>query len=129
MSHMNSGTRRERQEHHEPRLEVDRAGSAEHGDRNHAGQYDLREIAAEVRLEPVDALHCDGRQLCALGPIERGRLVAQPSFHQCQSRSSERTPAAAFTPATSNPQESAPRAAKARASQTISGQMAASEAP
>ena len=75
---------REREEHHACREEVDRRDERENGDRYDDGQDDLREVARERRLERVDARHGGGRDLCALGAVERGRLPPKPRLDDVQ---------------------------------------------
>ena len=68
---------RQRREHQRGRAEVDRGHPAEHGERHDACEHDLRQVAGEVALERVDALHRGRRDLARLGAVERERSGAQ----------------------------------------------------
>ena len=62
----------------------------EHRDRDDAAEHELRQVAGEVRLERVDALHRGRRQLAGLRAVERGRLVAQPPLDEREPELRER---------------------------------------
>ncbi len=50
--------------------------------RHDAGEHDLRQIAREVRLERVDALHSRGGDLACLDPVHGRGLGAQPPLDE-----------------------------------------------
>ena len=56
----------------------------EHRDRDGDGQDDLRQIAGERRLERVDTRDRGRRHLGALGAVERGGTIAQPSLDELE---------------------------------------------
>ena len=70
---------RQRERHHERRLEVDRRHPRHDGERHDRREHDLRQVAGEVRLERLDALHRGGRDLAGLRPVGRRRLGRQPA--------------------------------------------------
>ncbi len=59
------------------RDEIDAGHPGEHGHRHDDGEDELRQVAAEVRLEPVGAARGRGRDLGGVGAVEGERLVAQ----------------------------------------------------
>jgi hypothetical protein len=68
---------RQRQQHQERRIEVDRRHPREHGDRDDRREHHLREVPAEVAAKRVDALHGGRRDLASLDAVESGGLSAQ----------------------------------------------------
>ena len=68
---------------------VDRDGEREHGHRDDDREHDLRQVAGEVGLEPLDALHCGGRDLAGLGAVERERLSPEPALHELEAKLGE----------------------------------------
>ena len=119
---------RQREQHDERRFEIDVGHPSHHGQRDHRGEDHLREVAGEVGLERVDALHRRGGDLTALDAIRCDRVATQPPA-TTSSRSSDSTLDAARRPATSIDHASTPRAAKRDASSARSSRSAASEAP
>ena len=73
ISHMNTGTSGSVTAMIERRFEV-HATTREHDQRDDRGEHDLRQVAGEVRLERVDALHGDRGDLAGLRPVDRGGL-------------------------------------------------------
>ena len=65
---------------------VDRDDEPEHGHRHDDREHDLRQIAGEVGLEPVDALHGGRRDLAGLGAVERERLVPEPALDELEAK-------------------------------------------
>ena len=65
---------RQREQHQARPRAVDHSGQREHGEGDDHRQHDLRQVAGEVRLEPVDALHRRRRDLARAGSVERQRL-------------------------------------------------------
>ena len=78
------GHERQREQHQPGRDRVDRDDEREHGHRNDDREHDLRQIAGEVGLEPVDALHCGRRDLAGLGAVERERLSPEPALYELE---------------------------------------------
>ena len=69
---------------HQRRGQIDRGDPAEHGERHDAREHDLRQVAAEVRLEPIDALDAGRRDLGRLDAVERRRLCTEPSRYELE---------------------------------------------
>ena len=105
---------RQRDEHDEGRGDVDHGHPDEHGKWDEARQHNLRQVAAEVRGERVDA----GDTRTATSPASTPSSPAG-SASRCSasaSRRSERTVAAARRPANSKPHPSSARAANTQVS-------------
>ena len=83
------GHERQRQQHQPGRDRVDRDDEPEHGHRDDDREHDLRQIAGEVGLEPLDALHCGRRDLAGLGAVERERLFPEPALHELEAKLGE----------------------------------------
>ena len=60
------------------------ADEREHGNRNRERQHELGEVAREQRLEGIDSGHGGGCDLGALGAVEGGRPVAEPSLDELE---------------------------------------------
>ena len=76
-------------QHQGRRDRVDRDDEREHGHRDDDREHDLRQIAGEVGLEPLDALHCGRRDLAGLGAVERERLSPEPALHELEAKLGE----------------------------------------
>ena len=72
------GHERQREQHDQRRFPVDHRDPGDHEERHHRGEHGLGQIAGEVALERVDALHGDGGDLGPAGAVRRDRLRAQP---------------------------------------------------
>ena len=69
---------RQREQHQARGDEVERGDEDENGDRHHDREHELRQGAAEQPCQRVDAGDGGGRDLGALGSVERGRIALQP---------------------------------------------------
>ena len=69
---------RQRQQHEPGRDEVEGGDQDQDGNGNDCGEDELGEIATEQSLERLDAGDRGGRDLGALGPVERRRIPLQP---------------------------------------------------
>ena len=106
---MNSGHERQRREQHERRDEVDRGDPGEHSHRHDAREDDLRQVAREVRLEAVDALHSGRRDLGACGAVAAVGCLRRRG-RRARASARRDTSDAARLPATSKPQAERGRA-------------------
>jgi hypothetical protein len=95
---------------------VDRATQPSTASGDDAREHDLREVAAEVRSQPVDALDRRRRDLAASTP-SRAPAARGPPLDELE-RNSESTSDAAACPRPRSPSEHA-RAAKASASRRV----------
>ena len=122
---------RQREQHDQRRLEVDdRDPARAPASGTIAGEHDLRQVAREVALERLDALHGGGGDLGALGAVERRSAARRSRRSTSARRSSDSTLQAARRPATSIPHASAPRATKASTSRpSVEPRARASGAP
>ena len=122
------GHERQRREQDERRRDVDGRDPREHRDRHDAGEHDLRQVAGEVRLEAVHALHRGRRDLGARGAVERDRLRAQPLLDEREPQLGEHVRRARL-PATSKPQASTAARGEHDHERTSAVDTASSEAP
>ena len=98
--------------------------------RNHRGEHDLRQVAGEVALQRLDALHRDRRDLRSARAVDGDRLCSQPLLARAPSRSSERTlQAARCARRSSIPHAHAPRSANATTSSPRSSRRAVRRTP
>ena len=124
------GYERQREQHDERGDRVDRADPHEHGDRDDAGQDDLRQVAAEVAPRDASTPWTAMVASSALSaPSSADRLVAQPPLDERRGAAARASSAAARRPATSKPQARRPRAAKASDEQHESTETSSSDAP
>ena len=83
---------RQREQHDQRRFEIDVRHPGHHGQRDHRGEHHLWEVAGEVGLERVDALHGRRGDLAALDAVRCEWLAPEPPAQHVEPQLGEHVP-------------------------------------